>query len=79
MDYIIENRIEAFIVIETWLSDGDAIWISTIDFTTHNYNIMVSNRQNRRGGGLALIYKTTQNLQVLKKVWQDLLSMQYGN
>ena len=79
MDYIIENRIEACIVTETWLSDGDDIWISTSDFTKHNYNIAVSNRQNRRGGGLALIYKTTQNLQVLKKVWQDLLSIQYGN
>ena len=67
MDYIIENRIEACIVTETWLSDGDNIWISTSDFTKHNYNITGSNRQNRRGGGLALIYKTTQNLQVLKK------------
>ena len=27
----------------------------------------MSNRQNSRGGGLALIYKTTQNLQVLRK------------
>ena len=62
-----ENRIEACIVIETWLSEGDDIRISTSDFTKHNYNITVSNRQNRRGGGLALIYKTTQNLQVLKK------------
>ena len=67
MDYIIENRIEACIVMETWLSEGDDIWISTSDFTKHNYNITVSNRQNRRGGGLALIYKTTQNLQVLKE------------
>ena len=67
MDYIIENRIEACIVTEPWLSDGDNIWISTSDFTKHNYNITVSNRQNRRGGGLALIYKTTQTLQVLKK------------
>ena len=67
MDYIIENRIEACIVTETWLSESDDIWISTSDFTKHNYNITVSNRQNRRGGGLALIYKTTQNLQVLKE------------
>ena len=66
MDYIIENRIEACIVTETWLSDGDDIWISSSDFTKNNYNIAVSNRQNRRGGGLALIYKTTQTLQVLK-------------
>ena len=53
MDYIIENRIEACIVTETLLSDGDDIWISTSDFTKHNYNITVSNRQNRRGGVLA--------------------------
>ena len=59
MDYIMENRIEACIVTETWLSEGD--------FTKHNYNITVSNRQNRRGGGLALIYEANQNLQVLKK------------
>ena len=67
MDYIIENRIEACIVTETWLSEGDDIWISTSDFTKHDYNITVSNRQNRRGGDLTLIYKTTQNLQVLKE------------
>ena len=67
MDYIIKNRIEACIVTGTWLSDEDDIWISTSDFTKHNYNITVSGRQNRRGGGLALIYKTTQYLQVLKK------------
>ena len=67
MDYIIENRIEACIVTETWLSDGDDIWISTSDFTKHNYNIAASNRQSRRGDGLALIYKTTQNIQVLEK------------
>ena len=45
---------------------GD-IWIGTSDFSKHNYNITVSNRQNRRGGGLALNYKTTQNLQVFEK------------
>ena len=67
MDYIIENRIKACIVTETWLSEGDYIWISTSDFTKHNDNITVSNRQDRRGGGLALIYKTTQNSQVLKE------------
>ena len=39
MDHIIENRIEACIVTETWLSDSDDIWISNIDFTKHNYNI----------------------------------------
>ena len=75
-DYIIENRIEAWIVKETWLSDGDDIWIGTSDFTKHKYSIAVSNRQRRRVCALALIYKTTQNIQVLKKVWQDLLSMQ---
>ena len=67
MDYITGNRIEACIVTETWLSDGDDIWISTSDFTKHNYNITVSNRQNRRGGDLALIYKTTQNLHFKKR------------
>ena len=62
IDYIIENRIEACIVTETWLSDGDDTWISMSDFTKHNYNITMSNGQNRRGGSLTLIYKTTQNL-----------------
>ena len=66
MDYIIKNKIEAFLVTEMWLSDGDHTLISTSDFTKHNYNIAVLNRQMRRGGGLALIYKTNQNLQVLK-------------
>ena len=65
MDHIIENKIEACIVMEMWLSDGNDTWISTSNFTTHNYNITMSNRQ-RREGDLALVYKTTQNLQTLK-------------
>ena len=44
MDCIIDNRIEACIVTETWLSDKDDIWISTSDFTKHTYNITVSER-----------------------------------
>ena len=60
MDYIIENKIEACIVTEMWLSDGDDTWVSTSDFTKHIYSTAVSNRQRRRGGGLGLIYKTTQ-------------------
>ena len=67
MNYIIENRIEACIVMETWLSDGNDIWISTSGFTKHNYNITVSNRQNRRGGGLALIYKNNSKFTSFKK------------
>ena len=67
MDYIIENRIDMCIITETCLSDGDDIWISTSDFSKHNYSITVANRQNRRGGGLALIYKTTQKFTSSKK------------
>ena len=44
MDHIIENRIEACIVTETWLSDGDDIWISTNDFTNTTITIPVSDR-----------------------------------
>ena len=65
MDYIINNKIVACIVTEMWLSDGDDTWISTTDFSKHSYNITVSNRQMRIRDGLSLIYRTTQNLQII--------------
>ena len=49
-----------------WLSDDNGTWISTSDFTKHNYNMTLSNRQRRRGGDLELIYNAIQNLQEMK-------------
>ena len=62
MDYILENKIDVCFVTETWLSDDDNIWIEGSDFNKFGYNIDVSNRPGRRGGGVGVIHKC--NIQI---------------
>ena len=37
MDNIIENKVDACVVTETWLKEQDNIWISTSEFKKNNY------------------------------------------
>ena len=58
MDNIIENKVDACVVTETWLKEQDNIWISNSEFKKNNYIIKVTNRYKRQGGGLALICRS---------------------
>ena len=58
MDNIIENKVDACVVTETWLKEHDNIWISNSEFKKNNYIIKVANRNKRQGGGLALICRS---------------------
>ena len=47
-------------VTETWLSDEnneDETWVSCTHLNKAPFKISISNKKNRRGGGLAIIYK----------------------
>ena len=54
MDNIIENKVDACVVTETWLKEHDSIWISNSELQKNNYIIKVANRNKRQGGGLAM-------------------------
>ena len=43
MDNIIENKVDAYVVTETWLKEQDNIWISNGEFKKNNYIIKVAN------------------------------------
>ena len=58
MNNIIENKVDACVVTETWLKEHDNIWISNSEFIKNNYIIKVANGNKRQGGGLALICRS---------------------
>ena len=54
MDNIIENKVDACVVTETWLKEYDNIWISNSEFKKNNYIIKVANRNKRHTSGLGV-------------------------
>ena len=58
MGNIIENKVDACVVTETWLKEHDNIWISNSEFQKNNHIIKVANRNKRQGGGLTLICRS---------------------
>ena len=57
--YLRSKAIYIVIVTETWLTnqDRDVIWIESKELVKDGYIFSAVNRDKRRGGGLALIYK----------------------
>ena len=63
--YMVESSIDLCVLTETWLRDteADQAWLQCSSLNNNGFKCFTSNRQNRRGGGLALIcrdmYKVT--------------------
>ena len=53
------------IVTETWLTKDDTIWLEACDLNKHTYRIQSAHHQNGRGGGLALIHRSTSNAKLI--------------
>ena len=66
-DYILDNKIDVTLITETWITDQDQTWLDCCDFKQHGINIDISNRQQRKGGGLALISRSNIIAKHLKK------------
>ena len=66
-DYLLNEHIDVAIVTETWLKDADDIWLQGCELNKNGYKISCSNRRNRQGGGVALIYKDSLIIKMLKK------------
>ena len=67
LDELIINKFNMCIVTETWLKDQDQLWLETNDLVQNGYRIDTVNRANRTGGGLAIIYRSSINIKLLKK------------
>ena len=61
------TKVDMCIVTETWLKDQDQLWLETNDLVQNGYKIDNVNRPNRTGGGLAIIYRSSINIKLLKK------------
>ena len=66
-DYILDNKIDVTLIMERWITDQDQTWLDSCDFEQHGINIDTSNRQQRKGGGLALISRSNIIAKHLKK------------
>ena len=58
-DHIYDNKIDVCIITDTWLhdTDRDRAWLYSVSVNSDPLNILSSNRKNRTGGGLAIMYK----------------------
>ena len=67
-EYLISNNIDACILTETWLtnSDNDKIWLECREVQQNGYKISNINRKDRKGEGLAIIYKNHLKVNVEK-------------
>lgn len=64
-DYITSNNIDIMALTETWLgTDTDNIALA--DLVPDGFDIYSVPRQNRRGGGVALVYKTGLKVNMIK-------------
>ena len=68
-EYLISNNIDACILTETWLtnSDYDKIWLECSEIRQNGYKTNNINRKDRKGGGLAIIYKNLLKVNIKKK------------
>ena len=73
-DYIHEQKIDMMILTETWLSSEDAVRIDSSELNKNGYRISTSHRKERKGGGLALVYR--ENIKVKKLTSKELKTFQ---
>ena len=55
MDKTIHHNIDLCVLTETWLLDIDDIWVQSSDLCKYGYESSMVNRQDRDGGGIALV------------------------
>ena len=67
MDCIRNFGWDMAVITETWLTDNDEIWIETSELTKYGYKILTKNRIGRKGGGIALLYRSTLNVEWIEQ------------
>ena len=58
-DHLIKNLVNLAIITETWLKDTDTdkVWWESTPLNKGSYRMSISNRSQKRGGRLSLVYK----------------------
>ena len=75
--YLVENKVDLCILTETWLrnTEADQAWLQCSLINNSGFKCFASNRQDRRGGGLALICRDMYNIVPLGSVPIEILSI----
>ena len=75
-DYMGNEAIDMTIATETWLTDHDrdVIWMESNRFMKDGYQVSEINRVGKKGGGLALIYRS--NITATKMVQKQCISFE---
>ena len=66
LNHLIEMKTDICIVMETWLKENDDIWLECSDISRNGYKILTLNRNIRKGGGLAIVYRSNINVLVIE-------------
>ena len=66
VDYLLNKHIDVAIITETCLKDADDIWLQGCELNKNSYKTNCFNRKNRQGGGVALVYKDSLTVKMLK-------------
>ena len=64
---LIEHDIDIMVATETWLTKDDTVWRDACDLNKDTYRIQSAHHQNGRGGGLALIHRSTCDAKLVAK------------
>ena len=54
-----DTKSDIMVVTETWLKDDDKVLIESTELLRPSYRMLTANRKGKRGGGIALICKST--------------------
>ena len=68
MEKFNECKVDALLITETWLQNTveDDTWLQAGDFHKDGHEILNINRQDKRGGGIALLYSTKYKIETIE-------------
>ena len=66
MEEMHHRKCDVAIIVETWLTDDDDVWVSSSDLHKDGYKALCTNRLGRAGGGLVLVYKSQIKVKTLE-------------
>ena len=65
--YLRENKTDFVLLTETWYTDDEQYKFECSELNQNGYKIRVANRQNRIGGGIAVLCKSNIDMVLLKR------------
>ena len=68
-DILHEFKLDMCVLTETWLTnqDNDEIWVESCELNKNGYKLDVSNRNDKTGGGLGLVYRDNLKVKSISK------------